>query len=52
MLKEVMNAPDFSFDWHSNIILKVLRHTSMRKVIRSFGPAVAPFAARLLRARA
>ena len=52
VLNEVMNAPDFSFDWHSNVILKVLRHTNMRKVIRSFGPAVAPFAARLLRTRA
>jgi len=52
MLNEVMNAPDFSFDWHSNIIMKVLRHANMRKIIRSFGPAVAPFAARLLRARA
>lgn len=52
VLNEVMNAPDFSFDWHSAIILKVLRHTNMRKIIRSFGPAVAPFAARLLRARA
>jgi flavin-dependent dehydrogenase len=52
MLNEVLNAPDFSFDWHSTIIIKVLRHTNMRKIIRSFGPAVAPFAARLLRARA
>ena len=52
MLNEVMNSPDFSFDWHSRVIMKVLRHTNMRKVIRSFGPAVAPFAARLLRARA
>ena len=52
VLNEVINAPDFSFDWHSNVILKVLRHTNMRKVIRSFGPAVAPFAARRLRTRA
>jgi len=52
VLNEVMNAPDFSFDWHSTVIIKVLRHTNMRKIIRSFGPAVAPFAARLLRARA
>lgn len=51
MLNEVMNSPDFSFDWHSHVILKVLRHTNIRKIIRSFGPAVAPFAARLLRAR-
>ena len=49
MLQDLVLSPDFSFDWHSGIITKTVRHGDLTPVIRSFGPIVAPFLARLLR---
>ena len=42
---------DVAFDWHSKVILKVLRHTGIRRALATLGPAAAPFVARLLQAR-
>ena len=42
---------DVAFDWHSKVILKALRHTSIRRVLTTLGPSAAPFAARLIQAR-
>ena len=42
---------DVAFDWHSKVILKALRHTSIRRVLTTLGPSAAPFAARLIKAR-
>ena len=44
---ELINARDFSFDWHSRIILRAIRHGELRSLGTSFGPAVAPFLSRL-----
>ena len=48
---EFMSSREFSFDWHSGLILKALVHQEMGKVIRSFGPMVAPFLPLLSRSR-
>ena len=42
---------DVAFDWHSKVILNLLRHTSIRRVLATLGPSAAPFAARLMQAR-
>ena len=42
---------DVAFDWHSKVILHLLRHTSIRRVLATLGPSAAPFAARLMQAR-
>ena len=44
---ELINTEDFSFDWHSRIILRAIRHGELRSLVTSFGPAVAPFLSRL-----
>ena len=44
---ELINVRDFSFDWHSKIILRAIRHGELRSLVTSFGPAVAPFLSRL-----
>ena len=49
VLRDLITAPGFSFDWHGRTILKTIMHREMGPVIRSFGPLVAPFFARLLR---
>ena len=46
-LDDLVSAGDFAFDWHSGPILKAIGHKELGKVIRSFGPAVAPFLSRL-----
>ena len=48
-LDDVINSDDFSFDWHGKAILKVLRHSSLLQVVKSLGPAAAPFLARVFR---
>ncbi|MCH7653862.1 MAG: NAD(P)/FAD-dependent oxidoreductase [Chloroflexi bacterium] len=48
-LNDVINSDDFSFDWHGKAILKVLRHSSLLQVVKSLGPAAAPFLARVFR---
>lgn len=50
VIKEVINARDFSFDWHGRVIMTLMRHTNVRRVLMSFGPAAATFMARLVRA--
>ena len=45
--EELINARDFSFDWHSRIILRAIRHGELRSLVTSFGPAVAPLLSRL-----
>ena len=42
---------DIAFDWHSKVILKALRHVSIRRVLTTLGPSAAPFVARLMHAR-
>ena len=42
---------DLAFDWHGRVILKALRHASIRRVLATLGPSAAPFVARLMHAR-
>ena len=42
---------DVAFDWHSRVILKALRHVSIRRVLATLGPSAAPLVARLMHAR-
>ena len=51
VLRDLITSPGFSFDWHSRAILKTVMHRDLRALIRSFGPLVAPFLARLLRSK-
>lgn len=41
---------DVAFDWHSNVILKALRHINIRRALTTLGPSAAPFVARLMQA--
>ncbi len=50
--EELVNAQDFSFDWHSAFILKAVRHKMLGPVLRSLSPAVVPFLARMAGVRA
>ncbi len=47
MQKELIRSPIFSFDRHSGIIMKTVGHRRMLNLIRSAGPSVLPFLARL-----
>ena len=47
---ELVNSQDFSFDWHSKVLLKAVRHGELLPLIRSFGPLVSSTLARLVRA--
>ena len=38
---------DFSFDWHSGLILKAICHRKLGALIKSFGPMVGPLLSRL-----
>ena len=51
VLRDLITARSFSFDWHSRTILKTIMHHDLGTLISSFGPLVAPFFARLLRTR-
>ena len=46
---EFMDSPDFSFDWHSGLIGKVLGHRYLGRLVASFGPAIVPMMSRILR---
>ncbi len=46
---DIMNAPGFSFDWHSRTILGTVGHRRIARMILSFGPAIAPLVTRLIR---
>ena len=43
---------EFSFDWHSKLILRAINHRDLGGLIRSFGPAVVPFLSRMVSNRA
>ena len=47
MLDDLVSNGDLAFDWHSGPILKAVGHHELGRVIRSFGPVVAPFLSRL-----
>ncbi len=42
---------DIAFDWHSQLILRALRHANIRRILTTLSPAAAPFVARLLQSR-
>ena len=48
--RELIRSPVFSFDRHSGIILRTIGHRQMIGLIRSAGPSVLPFLAKLTRA--
>ena len=48
---ELIDPPDFSFDWHGRVILNALKHRRLGSVLRSFGPLAGPFVSRLTRAK-
>ena len=48
---ELIDPPDFSFDWHGGVILKALKHRRLGAVLRSFGPVAGQFLSRLARAK-
>ena len=48
--EEIIGAREFSFDWHSKVILKALRRGDLAKLFTSVGPAVVPALSRLVRA--
>ena len=52
MQKELIRSPIFSFDRHSGIITKTVGHRRMLDLIRSAGPSVLPFLARLAKSSA
>ena len=52
MQKELIRSPIFSFDRHSGIIMKTVGHRRMFSLIRSAGPSVLPFLARLAKSSA
>ena len=49
--EELLTSREFSFDWHSGIITKAVRHRGLGPVFRSFGPMVVPLLVRLGGAR-
>ncbi|MCY4652871.1 MAG: NAD(P)/FAD-dependent oxidoreductase [Dehalococcoidia bacterium] len=52
MQKELIRSPIFSFDRHSGIITKTVGHRRVLDLIRSAGPSVLPFLARLAKSSA
>ena len=48
---ELIDSREFSFDWHSKVIMKAIGHRELGSVIRSFGPVVTPVLSRLVGAR-
>ena len=49
---EILDAPGFSFDWHSRTILGTIKNRRIARLILGFGPTVAPLVARLVRSAA
>ena len=47
--QQLINPSDFSFDRHSRTILRTVGHRQIGRIIKGFGPSVAPMLARLLR---
>lgn len=40
-------SSDFSFDWHSGLIQRVIKDETLGSVVRSFGPSIIPFLSKL-----
>ncbi len=49
---EVLDAPGFSFDWHSRAILGTVNNRRIARMIVGLGPAIAPLLTRLVKAAA
>ena len=49
VLGEVLDAPGFSFDWHSRTILGMVGNRRIAGMILGFGPTIAPLVTRLIR---
>ena len=49
---QVLDAPGFSFDWHSRTILGTVRNRRIARIILGFGPTIAPLVTRLVRSAA
>ena len=47
-LTEIFGGDDLEFDWHSSVIMSVLRYAHIGRVLKALGPGAAPFAARLV----
>ncbi|MEE8469716.1 MAG: NAD(P)/FAD-dependent oxidoreductase [Dehalococcoidia bacterium] len=41
--EELLQSPDFSFDWHGNSILSLVKHRAVRQAIWSMTKSVLPF---------
>jgi len=41
--KSLLSSPDFSFDWHSDLILGAFRHKALRKAIWAMTRSILPF---------
>ena len=48
--EDLIGAREFSFDWHSKVILKAFSRGDLTKLFTSVGPAVVPALSRLVRA--
>ena len=48
--EDLIGTREFSFDWHSKVILKALSRGDFTKLFTSVGPAVVPALSRLVRA--
>ena len=49
---EILDAPGFSFDWHSRTILGAIGNRRIARLISGFGPAIAPLVMRMVRSAA
>ena len=49
--RDLLNSEDFSFDWHSGIILRATNHKVLGALLRSLGPAVGSTLASLVHPR-
>ena len=49
VMGKMLDAPGFSFDWHSRTILGMIRNRRIAGMILGFGPTIAPLATRLIK---
>jgi flavin-dependent dehydrogenase len=47
VLSKLLDADDFSFDWHSRVIARALRIRNLSTMLRSFGPVVSSVLSRM-----
>lgn len=45
--EELIRSRDFSFDWHSGLIFRLVGHRDLNPIFRSLGPALTPLLLRL-----